>query len=525
MKKIINPLQNWLFDPFEVAHSTQAIKLLREGWSGVFRQVILVEMPVEKLGEHFNETIGRPTKELYSISGLLLLKEMFNWTEEEAVKNYVFNTEVQYALNLGRDNLQLDIRTLQRNEKLFREDELAQEIMDAVTIKLVKLLELDISKQRLDSTHVNSNMATFGRLRLFGVTIKRFLKSLHRNEKALHSNLPEELLKRYMPGENRLFDKVGKDTDSRSLKLVEVASDLLFLVDHFSQIETVTRRTTYKSMAGLLKEQCDVQEDQLKLKKKTGGNVMQNSSDKDATYDGHKGAGYKAQLSQTSTEGNCVQLITDVIVETAVISDAKLIQPQLDNLTKKEMLPNEVTADTTYGSDENVEASKAKGVEQISPVAGKPKDAQSKESSRMTPKEQRLDRRRKEQETTQWKEKYKSRNPIDAANSGIKRRTGMGILAVRGKPAVSHAIFLKIAGWNILRSLTVPAFIKKTANVLHKQVLASDCGDNWSLFHFFKYKIRIIPFLRSLNRFTLQLFDYLQNQSRFLVRREITIVG
>ena len=124
MKKMINPLQNWLFDPFEVALSKQAIKLLREGWSGVFRQVILVEMPVEKLGEHFNETIGRPTKELYSISGLLLLKEMFNWTEEEAVKNYIFNTEVQYALNLGRDNLQLDIRTLQRNEKLFREDEL-----------------------------------------------------------------------------------------------------------------------------------------------------------------------------------------------------------------------------------------------------------------------------------------------------------------------------------------------------------------------------------------------------------------
>ncbi len=95
---------------------------MREDWSGVFRQVIFAEMPVEKLGKHFNETIGRPTKELYSISGFLLLKEMFNRTEDGAVKNYIFNTEVQYALNLGRDNLQLDIRTLQRYEKIFRDD-------------------------------------------------------------------------------------------------------------------------------------------------------------------------------------------------------------------------------------------------------------------------------------------------------------------------------------------------------------------------------------------------------------------
>jgi hypothetical protein len=41
---------------------------------------------------------------------------------------------------------------------------------------------------------------------------------------------------------------------------------------------------------------------------------------------------------------------------------------------------------------------------------------------------------------------------IEGTNSGLKRKTGLGQLRVRGKPAVYHAIYLKIAGWNILRA-------------------------------------------------------------------------
>ena len=47
------------------------------------------------------------------------------------------------------------------------------------------------------------------------------------------------------------------------------------------------------------------------------GNVIQNSSDSDATYDGHKGTGYQAQISETCGDTNDVQLITGVAVEPA----------------------------------------------------------------------------------------------------------------------------------------------------------------------------------------------------------------
>jgi len=77
--------------------------------------------------------MGRPTKELYSVAGLLLIQEFMDWTKAT---------------------------------------------MDEITTKLVEVLGIRIDRQRLDSTHIFSDMASFGRTRLMGVAIKRFLTQL-----------------------------------------------------------------------------------------------------------------------------------------------------------------------------------------------------------------------------------------------------------------------------------------------------------------------------------------------------------
>ena len=43
-------------------------------------------------------------------------------------------------------------------------------------------------------------------------------------------------------------------------------------------------------MERVLREQCNVAEEKVELNKKTGGEVMQNPSDGDATYDGETGS-------------------------------------------------------------------------------------------------------------------------------------------------------------------------------------------------------------------------------------------
>ena len=93
MQRIVNPRQNRLFDSYQ-AMAPANRKWLQESWPGVFRHVILEQLPVEILRQHFHPKLGRPSEELYSMAGLLLLLEMFDWTKEQAVTAYRFHSEV-----------------------------------------------------------------------------------------------------------------------------------------------------------------------------------------------------------------------------------------------------------------------------------------------------------------------------------------------------------------------------------------------------------------------------------------------
>ena len=128
-----DPRQIQMFDRVEEILHPKAQARLDADWPGVFRRVILQLMPVDQLGENFSSDFGRPTKEHYSICGLILLKDYFGWTNEDTIDRYLYDLKVQYALKIQPDNLQFGSRTLERYLKLFREKEFAHKIMDDVT--------------------------------------------------------------------------------------------------------------------------------------------------------------------------------------------------------------------------------------------------------------------------------------------------------------------------------------------------------------------------------------------------------
>lgn len=84
MITIKDPRQKPLFDPFEHVFSPLARKTIENGWQGVFRHVILELLPVETVAGEFHPTMGRPTKELYSMAGLVFIMEFNDWTVELA---------------------------------------------------------------------------------------------------------------------------------------------------------------------------------------------------------------------------------------------------------------------------------------------------------------------------------------------------------------------------------------------------------------------------------------------------------
>ena len=516
MKKIVDPKQIQLFDPFDSVLTPKTRKRLLDGWAGVFRHIILELMPVDAVSEHFDPAMGRPTKELYSVAGLLLIQEFMDWTKDEALDAYSFNMNVHYALNLEPITHDISKRTLERYINLFEEDNLAKATMDEITTKLVEVLGIKIDRQRLDSTHIFSDMAGFGRTRLMGVAIKRFLTQLARHDLRAYELLDEQLRMRYTPGVNHLFADTKKDSESRRLLRQQVAEDMYLVIRRFSDTAEHTGRDTYKAMERIFYEQCEVHEEKICVKKKTGGNVMQNPSDPDATYDGHKGQGYQVQISETCHPENETQLITCALPQTAVEPDTTAAGKVLDSLEESELLPREMFADTHYCSDENIQAAAERGVELVGPVqcgslsdkdvdhlnvddfdideqteevaccpAGhQPQssvhDSQTGKTKTVMPsstcsqcefrkecpvekcrdgyclyhtaKQRRLAGRRREENTDVFRDRYRIRGGIEGTNSGLKRKTGLGRLRVRGRPAVFNAIYLKIAGWNILRA-------------------------------------------------------------------------
>jgi hypothetical protein len=439
-----------------------------------------------------------------------------DWTKDEALDAYSFNMNVHYALNLEPITHDISKRTLERYINLFEEDNLAKATMDEITTKLVEVLGIKIDRQRLDSTHIFSDMAGFGRTRLMGVAIKRFLTQLARHDLRAYELLDEQLRMRYTPGVNHLFADTKKDSESRRLLRQQVAEDMYLVIRRFSDTAEHTGRDTYKAMERIFYEQCEVHEEKICVKKKTGGNVMQNPSDPDATYDGHKGQGYQVQISETCHPENETQLITCALPQTAVEPDTTAASEVLDSLEESELLPREMFADTHYCSDENIQAAAERGVELVGPVqcgslsdkdvdhlnvddfdideqteevaccpAGhQPQssvhDSQTGKTKTVMPsstcsqcefrkecpvekcrdgyclyhtaKQRRLAGRRREENTDVFRDRYRIRGGIEGTNSGLKRKTGLARLRVRGRPAVFQAIYLKIAGWNILRA-------------------------------------------------------------------------
>jgi len=512
MRYAVDPRQAMLFDPAEQMFSPMALKVVKNDWPDVFRTQILHLMPVEQIADHFHPTHGIRTKELYGMAGTIFLKELFNLSIAETVRHYLTDLAWHYALNVPPLEASLGHATIERYMKLFAEDDLAAEVFHRVASALIEALELNVSVQRLDSTHVFSDMAVLGRTGLMGTAISRFLVQLRRHHRDLYDSLPAEISERYAKSKSQMFaDYQGPKEALRQT----VAEQLLALVEQFAEVPDVAGRTTYKAMRRVLEEQCEVMGEAVTLKAKPGCAVLQNPSDPDATYDGHKGQGYQAQLAETCAPDNDVQLITAVEVEPAHADDQDALVPMVDQLDQHDRLPETLYADQKYGRDANVTAAEVKGVDLQSPVAGAAPlngddltvddfviDERTEIVARCpaghapcssihdpatgrtttvmaasacgscafrrqcpvserrrgyvldhTALQRRSAARRAEQATEPFRSGYRIRAGVESLNSGLKRKTGMGRLRTRGLARMRMGILLRCAGWNVLQAV------------------------------------------------------------------------
>lgn len=517
MKTIKNPSQQRLFDPFEGVIGRTGWKQIGEGWQSLFREVLLEQLPVERFSANMSDNAGRPSAELHAMAGLLLIRELHGWTVPQTHEAILFRSDIQYALNL-EPGFEITQRTIERYVQRMQNDEgLSEELFAAVTDTLLRSMEVKVKKQRLDSTHVLSEMAVLGRSQMMGVALRRFFHQLQKHSVEVLDRVPEDLRKRYCKqSDSRIFGEV-KTTEQRRVALQQAGEDMAIVIALFAEEKPLCGWKTFTVLQTIFAQQCEVREEFVEIRQKTGGAVIQNPSDPDATYDGHKGAGYQVQICETVNAEGDPNLITSATVETAVRSDADAVEPTLLDLEARNHLPDELLADAGYGSHENIERSKEKGVTLTAPVpGGKAFDLEevgydqfelneanevvacpaghAPKSTHYNQKNDRVwaqmdaeqcrrcplvdhcrvqkdkatgqangriqfrsdapqaARRRRHEQTSEFRDAYRWRSGIESTNSSLKRRLGLKRLRVRGMKAVKVAVMLKLAAWNVLRA-------------------------------------------------------------------------
>jgi hypothetical protein len=525
-------------------------RMIVQSWAGLFRTEIMPCLPVDKMARCYQTGQGRPTKELHALLGALLLQQQFDLTDEETVEQYTCNLKWHYALRLDGDESDSEKYLCERTLWAGRQKVIAKgldtELFYAVLERLRQVFPVGCEKQRLDSVHVSSNMKRLGRVRLFSRTIGVFLRELRKEGGGPWEKLPAGLVERYLSRESEQVFSQVKPSEAEA-KLQDLANDLTLLLSHYEGEPAVTRRRGYLLMQRLYHDQCRPAQDEGPVwVKKAGaisGSSLQNPSDPDAGYSGHKGQGYSAQIMetyQTEKAPEIPNLITYAEVTSADQHDSRALMGALETAQAQGVAPAEVLADSLYGSDENCEAAKALGVVMVSPIMSPVKrtgfqlsDFESDETGHITrcPAGQtaricregkkgrhltalfdkavceqcsrqeecpvkvcrRVARlaytkhglksslRRAMEQGPAFKQKYRYRSGVEATMSVLDRLTGIKRQRVRGLLRVRYCVKLKAAGLNILRAAAA-----KAAGNLKQTVLAiKTVRQNWSWPRFF----------------------------------------
>lgn len=344
---------------------------LERSWAEAFRYRVLPLIDEEPFRACYAEDNGRPNKSIRLLVGLLLLKEADDLTDAAALEALEFNLLWQHALGVTPEEAHVAERTLTYFRRKLMENDRAKAVFEQVTTALMKADGLSAVRQRLDSTHVLSNIAILTRLGLFVETVTHFLRELERTAEPLLAAVSDVLRKRYLEREGYFAD-AKREVARRRLPVV--ARDVFELVQLFATDPVASRLGSYAVLKRLLDEQCEVTGEatdaepvRVREPEEIGGNTLQSPHDPDATY-GHKGKGYEVQLAETCVLANPYQVVTTLAVNGAHVSDQHATVPVVEVLAARGLQPETLLADTAYSGGENIVVCAELGTTLLAPV-------------------------------------------------------------------------------------------------------------------------------------------------------------
>lgn len=453
----------------------------RRSWAGPFREKVLPMLLAHEneFAELYDPREGRPNKSTALVVGTLVLQELNDMTDAEAMGALDFDRRWEYAFDVEPDQAHVCPKTLHNFRVGLMEHDKSRLVFRRLTDDLIAALGIDTSKQRIDSTHIVSNIALLSRLGVFCETIRVFLHALKKADGKICATLPEGLLRRH--GEDADYGDARKA--DRQRRLAVVARDTYRLVEQFKDDKTVQALEAYRLLERVLKERCEIVtvpespkdddddrgEDSVPVKLKEAKQVesdsLQTPHDPDVTYSGHKGQGYEVQISETCQDKdtpkdkrNPVQLMTEVKLTPSARSDARQTIPMIEALEAAGHKPDTALADTTYSGAENAAKAAQHHVDLLAPCPAKGKPDPQKTYPLPAlhcpeTKEEAAEWLKQQEASPDFKKNYALRSGIEGTNSEWKRGQGAGRLRVRGGKRVELVVYFKAAACNLKRAL------------------------------------------------------------------------
>jgi len=286
---------------------------LESSWAHLFKTEVL---PIlfrneDRYAMLYGKT-GRPNFSVARLLGLCLLQEFNTLSDQQALDAYSFDIRWRHALDVSEGDDYLSRRSLvEFRHRLAAKDPemtLVRNVFDNVRDSAIKKLGLSTRDQRLDSTHIISNIRTRGRLALFTNTLSVFLKSLSQDQ---FSRVPKAIRKWHKAEPEGWF---GLGPAEQKVKLEQLAQYAYKLIVRFATDDQIKSTEPYQLLERLFREQCEIRkkpgsdgdsskDNDVQVKKKTEGPTLQSPYDPDASY-GHKGSGYSLHIAETCNNGS-----------------------------------------------------------------------------------------------------------------------------------------------------------------------------------------------------------------------------
>jgi Sec-independent protein translocase protein TatA len=490
----------------------------------VFREYLLEHLPVSELVPHFRDGVGRPSKDLHVALGALVLQQLHDLTDQQTSEAVALNIAWHYALDIRHEpDAYVCERTLRNYRSTVLELGLDEVLFRTLTDQLISTIGVDTTKQRLDSTAVRSAIRNLTRLGILVEAMSKFLRELKRELPEQYATVDKEVSRKYV---ERQGDGCFADTRPSESKrrLPEAAQDVYAVVQQFQQ--TAAELESFQLLARIFEEQCEVVDDPdqpvtIRPPRTKDCDTILSPADPDASYNKHKGTGYTVQIMETYAEDDepadgkqepaKPDLITHVAVGKMTTHDQDAIEPALDDVGKRGVKPEELLADSHYGSNDSLEKGLRCGVKIIAPSM----PAKGKKQGKLTLEDFELDadgrvlrcpeghtpietsaadvrlqvlfaasdcaacsqrhccllsavgrkinryqythdrlrqrQRRLDDATDEFRDRYRWRAGVEATMSRFKYQMGMAKLQIRGMKKVTYIAVLRALGLNIHR--------------------------------------------------------------------------